>query len=60
MLILVRDLKIIQINDNFLKLTNMEREVILGQRIEDSSLPIFGTPEMKANLNAALNGKAIA
>ena len=56
-LILDRDLKTIQINDNFLKLVGIEREVILGQRIEDVSLPVFNTPEMMSKLKATLNGK---
>lgn len=58
-LILDRDLKAIQINDNFLKLVGIEREAILGQRIDDVSLPVFNTPEMVTNLKAALNGKQI-
>ncbi len=58
-LILDRDLKAIQINDNFLKLVGIEREAILGQRIEEVSLPVFNTPEMMTNLKAALNGKQI-
>ncbi len=58
-IILDRDLKAIQVNDNFLKLTNIERSAILGQRIEDISLPAFNTPAMVSNLKAALNGKKI-
>jgi len=56
-LILDRDLKITNINDNFLKLVGIEREAILGQRIEDGSLPVFNTPEMMSKLKATLNGK---
>jgi len=59
MLILDRDFKIIQINDNFLKLVDIEREAILGQRIEDVSIPVFDTTEITSNLKTALNGKEI-
>ena len=58
-LILDRDLKIIQINDNFLKLVDIERETMLGQRIDDVSIPVFNTTEITSNLKAALNGKEI-
>jgi transcriptional regulator with PAS, ATPase and Fis domain len=59
LMILDRDLKIIQVNDNFLKLVDMERENLLGQRIEDISLSVFDTTEIMSNLEAALNGKQI-
>jgi PAS domain-containing protein len=58
-IILDRDLKTIQVNDNFLKLVNLEREAMLGQRLVDLSLPVFKTPEMASNLTTALNGKTI-
>jgi PAS domain S-box-containing protein len=59
MLVLDRDFRIINANDNFLKLVNMEREDLLGQRFEDVSLPFLNTTEITSNLEAALNGKQI-
>ncbi|MGD9130598.1 MAG: PAS domain-containing protein [Candidatus Bathyarchaeota archaeon] len=59
MLVLDRDFRIININDNFLKLVGMEREDLVGHRIEDVSLPIFDTAEIMSNLESALHGKQI-
>jgi PAS domain S-box-containing protein len=59
MLVLDRDFRIINVNDNFLKLVGMEREDLVGQRIEDVSLPVFDTAEIMSNLESALNGKQI-
>lgn len=59
LLILDRDLKVIRINDKFLKLLDAEKENLIGQRIEDAPIPIFGTNEIASNLRAALNGKQI-
>ena len=59
LLILDRDLRIIRTNDNFLKLVNLERENLIGQKIEHTPISVFSTPEMTSNLKAALNGKQI-
>lgn len=59
LLILDRDLKIIRANDNFLKLVNIEREELIGQKIENAPIPVFNTAEMTSDLKAALNGKQI-
>jgi PAS domain S-box-containing protein len=59
LLILDRDLRIIQANDNFLKLVNIEREKLIGQKIEYAPISVFSTPEMTSNLKAALNGKQL-
>jgi PAS domain S-box-containing protein len=59
MLVLDRDFRILNVNDNFLKLVGMKREDLVGQRIEDVSLPVFDTAEIMSNLEAALNGKQI-
>jgi PAS domain S-box-containing protein len=59
MMVLDRDFRIINVNDNFLKLVDMEREDLVGHRIEDVSLPIFGAAEIMSNLESALNGKQI-
>lgn len=58
-LILDRDLKIIQVNDNFLKLVNSESESLVGQKLENTNLPAFNTADLKSKLNAALNGKRV-
>ncbi|PVX25819.1 MAG: hypothetical protein CW691_03345 [Candidatus Bathyarchaeum sp.] len=58
-MILDRDLKIIQVNDNFLKLVNSESQDLLGKKLEDASLSAFNTADMKLNLKAALNGKRV-
>jgi PAS domain S-box-containing protein len=59
MLVLDRDFRIINVNDNFLKLVNVERESLLGQRFEHFSFPFLDTAEITSNLEAALNGKQI-
>ena len=59
LLVLDRDLRIINVNDNFLNLVGMEREDLFGQRIEDVSLPILDSAEIMLNLEVALNGKQI-
>jgi PAS domain S-box-containing protein len=59
LLILDRDLKVIRVNDKFLSLLDVERENLIGQRIEDASIPVFGTKEIVSNMRAALNGKQI-
>ena len=59
LLILDRDLKIIRANDNFLKLVNIERENLIGQRIEYAPIPVFSAAEMTSKLKAAINGKQI-
>ena len=58
-IILDRDLKIMQVNDNFLKLANIESKTILGQKLESTALPAFNSAEMKSNLRAVLNGKRV-
>lgn len=56
-LVLNRDLKIVQVNDNLLDLMNLEREVLLGQGIEDISLPIFTRSEIISHIKGALDGE---
>lgn len=55
--LLDKELKVVQVNDNFLTLMDIEREVIMGQRIEDSSLSIFQIPKILLNTQKALEGK---
>jgi PAS domain S-box-containing protein len=59
LLVLDRDFRVVNVNDNFLKLVGMEREELIGQRIEDVSLPILDTAKIMSSLEAALNGKEI-
>ncbi|PVX26032.1 MAG: hypothetical protein CW691_02660 [Candidatus Bathyarchaeum sp.] len=56
-LILDRDLKIIQINNNFTDLIKTKKETTLGQKIQDIPIQIFKTPEMATKLKDALDGK---
>jgi len=56
-LVLNRDLKIVQVTDNLLDFLNLEREVLLGHRIEDISLPIFTSSEIMSYIKEALDGK---
>lgn len=58
-LMLDRDLKVVQANQNFTQLVDMEREELLGQQTEDIPLPLTNNPEMNTKLKATLNGKAI-
>ena len=56
-ILLDRDLRIIQANENFLSLMDIERESILGNRIYDSSKEFFKIPEVLTNIKNALDGK---
>ncbi|MCW4035301.1 MAG: PAS domain-containing protein, partial [Candidatus Bathyarchaeota archaeon] len=56
-LILDRDLKIIQINNNFANLIKTKKNAIIGHRIEDIPIQIFKTPEMATKLKDTLDGK---
>lgn len=55
--LLDRDLRIIQANENFLNLMDIERESILGNRIYDSSKELFKIPEVLTSINNALDGE---
>jgi PAS domain S-box-containing protein len=55
-ILLDRDLKFIQMNNNLLKLMNLRRENIIGKSIEDISAPINQIPELVSNSQKALNG----
>jgi PAS domain S-box-containing protein len=56
-MVLDGDLKIVQVNDMFLEFLDAEREVLLGQRIENAALPMFATAELLANIQETLDGK---
>jgi PAS domain S-box-containing protein len=53
MLVLDKDLKVVQVNDNLLDLMKVERESLLGRDIEDC--PFFA--EMTSKIKYALDGK---
>ena len=55
-LVLDRDLKIIQINKNLQEFLQMEHKILLGQEIGKSTLPIFTDPEIIATIKEALDG----
>jgi len=55
--LLDRELKFLQINDNLLNLLNVELGDIIGQNIEDFTLSIFKIPEILENAKKALDGK---
>jgi len=57
MILLDKELKVVQVNENFLSLMDIERESILGNRINDSSKAFFKNPEVLTNIKNALDGK---
>ncbi|MFA5363886.1 MAG: PAS domain-containing protein [Candidatus Bathyarchaeia archaeon] len=56
-LILDRDLKIIQANEKMLNLIKTKKGKIIGQQIKDTPIPAFKTPEMALQIKDALNGQ---
>lgn len=58
-MILDRDLKTVQVNDNFISLTENKSTNLIGQKLENISIPVFNTPEMQSSIKAALNGKRV-
>lgn len=56
-ILLDRDLKFLQMNDNFLKLMDIRREDIIGRSIEGFSSSIFQIPDLIINAQKALDGK---
>jgi PAS domain S-box-containing protein len=56
-LLLDKDLKCIQMNENLLKIVNEEKKHIIGQNIEYISNPIIQIPEIFHNAKKALNGE---
>ena len=57
MILLDKELKVVQVNENFLSLMDIERESILGNRINDSSKAFFKNSEVLTNIKNALDGK---
>ena len=55
-ILLDRDLKFLQMNDNLLKIIDLDRKDIIGKSIEDFSPPIFQIPELISNAQKALSG----
>jgi len=56
-LVLDRDLKIVQVNDSFLKFANTERQELQSQRLQDANLPIFNNEELFSNIKNVLEQK---
>ena len=56
-MILDRDLKITQINNTFLEFMNVERDRLLGQRIENFVIPLFTNTVTISNIKDTLDGK---
>ena len=56
-ILLDRDLKFLQMNDNLLNIMNLQRKDIIGRSIEDFSSQIFQIPEIITNAQKALDGK---
>jgi PAS domain S-box-containing protein len=54
-----RELRFFQVNENLLRFLNIPREHIIGQHIEGSSLALFQNPELAQNARRALNGKEL-
>ena len=52
-----KELNIMQINDNLLKFLNQEKKDIIGQNIASISSPIFQIPELISNIQNAVKGK---
>jgi len=57
--VLDRELRFLQVNENLLRFIGIPRENIIGQRIEDFSLALFQLPEMAQNAKRALEGKEL-
>jgi PAS domain S-box-containing protein len=55
-LLLDKELRIIQINDNLLEFLNTQRNDIIGQTIDTLSVPLFQIPEFITNIKKALDG----
>lgn len=56
-IVIDRDLRIVQVNENFLNLLNIERELVLGNSINDLLKIFLKFPELIPNIQNALNGK---
>ena len=59
-IVLDRDLRIVNVNDKFLEFTGMKRAEILYQKFETLSFPIKFNPPITASLIAALGGKDLS
>lgn len=52
-----KELRFFQVNENLLRFLGITRNTIIGQHIEGSSLSLFQTPDLVQNARRALNGK---
>jgi PAS domain S-box-containing protein len=58
-LVLDKDMKISQVNDNFLDVTGLVREDLLGKRPDAATIPIIGTPPVCSKIREAHYGADI-
>ena len=56
-MILDNDLRITQVNDTFLDFLSIERDVLLGQEIKKSKLPVFSNVKVLSSIKESLDGK---
>jgi PAS domain S-box-containing protein len=54
-----KELRFFQVNENLLHFLGITRETIIGQHIEGSMLALFQQPELAINARRALNGKKL-
>lgn len=59
-IILDKDLRIINVNDNFLHFTDLMRSDVLNKKIDSLSFPIKFDPPITANVVAAMEGKELS
>lgn len=54
-----KDLRFSLVNENLLRFLGINRETIIGQHLEGSSLALFQIPELSQNARKALSGKEL-
>ena len=52
-----KDLKLLQMNENILKVINLDKKEVIGQNIENIKSPIFQIPDLINNAKKALDGE---
>jgi len=59
LMVLDSELRILQINDAFLGFLRVERDAVLGQRLDRTVLPFFAQTEVRTTIKEALDGKEV-
>ncbi|WP_424359878.1 PAS domain S-box protein [Methanocella sp. MCL-LM] len=54
------DLKVVEVNEQFLKHTGLKRKEVIGQSLESHTIPLFLQPEILLNIREALRGREYA